>query len=55
MTPFNYKDKPEAWNMRMVLGISDGARVIGVDSRVGLFIWVNAYLSDRAVIKHSCI
>ena len=38
----HYKDKPEAWNMRMVLGISSVLGVIGVVSAFGLF-----YLGER--------
>ena len=38
----HYKDKPEAWNMRLVLGISTVLGVIGVVSAFGLF-----YLSER--------
>jgi H+-transporting ATPase len=37
-----YKDKPEAWNMRLVLGISTVLGVIGVVSAFGLF-----YLGER--------
>jgi len=37
-----YKDQPEAWNMRMVLGISTVLGVIGVVSAFGLF-----YLGER--------
>jgi len=37
-----YKDKPEAWNMRLVLGISTVLGVIGVVAAFGLF-----YLSMR--------
>jgi H+-transporting ATPase len=37
-----YKDKPEAWNMRMVLGISTVLGVIGVVAAFGLF-----YLAER--------
>jgi len=37
-----YKDKPEAWNMRMVLGISTVLGVIGVVAAFGLF-----YLGER--------
>ncbi len=37
-----YKDQPEAWNMRMVLGISSVLGVIGVVSAFGLF-----YLGER--------
>jgi H+-transporting ATPase len=38
----HYKDKPEAWNMRLVLGISTVLGVIGVLSAFGLF-----YLGER--------
>jgi H+-transporting ATPase len=38
----HYKDKPEAWNMRMVMGISTVLGVIGVVSAFGLF-----YLGER--------
>jgi H+-transporting ATPase len=38
----HYKDKPEAWNMRLVLGIATVLGVIGVVSAFGLF-----YLGDR--------
>ena len=37
-----YKDKPEAWNMRLVLGISSVLGVIGVAAAFGLF-----FLGDR--------
>ncbi len=37
-----YKNQPEAWNMRMVLGISSVLGVIGVVSAFGLF-----YLGER--------
>jgi H+-transporting ATPase len=37
-----YKDQPEAWNMRMVLGISTVLGVIGVVSAFGLF-----FLAER--------
>jgi H+-transporting ATPase len=37
-----YKDKPEAWNMHMVLGISTVLGIIGVVSAFGLF-----YLGER--------
>ena len=37
-----YKDQPEAWNMRMVLGVSTVLGVIGVVSAFGLF-----YLGER--------
>ena len=38
----HYKDQPEAWNMKMVLGISTVLGVIGVASAFGLF-----YLGER--------
>jgi H+-transporting ATPase len=38
----HYKDKPEAWNMRLVLGISTALGVAGVVSAFGLF-----YLGER--------
>ena len=38
----HYKNQPEAWNMRMVLGISTVLGVIGVISAFGLF-----YLGER--------
>ena len=38
----HYKDKPEAWNMHMVLGISTVLGVIGVVAAFGLF-----YLGER--------
>jgi H+-transporting ATPase len=38
----HYKDQPEAWNMRMVLGISTVLGVIGVIAAFGLF-----YLGER--------
>jgi H+-transporting ATPase len=38
----HYKNRPEAWNMRMVLGISTVLGVIGVVSAFGLF-----YLGER--------
>ena len=38
----HYKNQPEAWNMRMVLGISTVLGVIGVVSAFGLF-----YLAER--------
>ena len=38
----HYKDQPETWNMRMVLGISTVLGVIGVVSAFGLF-----YLGER--------
>jgi H+-transporting ATPase len=38
----HYKDQPEAWNMRVVLGISTVLGIIGVVSAFGLF-----YLAER--------
>jgi H+-transporting ATPase len=38
----HYKDQPEAWNMRMVLGVSTVLGVIGVIAAFGLF-----YLAER--------
>jgi len=38
----HYKDRPEAWNMRLVLGISTVLGVMGVVSAFGLF-----YLGER--------
>jgi magnesium-transporting ATPase (P-type) len=38
----HYKDQPEAWNMRMVLGVATVLGVIGVVSAFGLF-----YLGER--------
>ncbi|HEY5367656.1 MAG TPA: plasma-membrane proton-efflux P-type ATPase [Hanamia sp.] len=38
----HYKDEPEAWNMRMVLGISTVLGIIGVIAAFGLF-----YLAER--------
>ena len=38
----HYKDKPEAWNMRMVLGISTILGVLGVIASFGMF-----YLGER--------
>ncbi len=38
----HYKDKPESWNMRMVLGVSTALGVIGVVAAFGLF-----YLGER--------
>jgi H+-transporting ATPase len=47
----HYKDKPEAWNMRMVLGISTVLGVIGVVSAFGLF-----FLGERVFhIDHAHI
>ena len=38
----HYKDQPEAWNMRMVLGVSTVLGVFGVAAAFGLF-----FLGDR--------
>ncbi|MEO8408177.1 MAG: hypothetical protein ABI476_07085 [Oxalobacteraceae bacterium] len=37
----HYKDKPEAWNMRMVLGVSTVLGVNGVAAAFGLFYLVD--------------
>jgi H+-transporting ATPase len=48
----HYKDKPEAWNMRMVLGVSTALGVIGVVSAFGLFyLGERVFHLDRAHIK----
>jgi H+-transporting ATPase len=48
----HYKDKPEAWNMRMVLGISTVLGVIGVVSAFGLFyLGEKVFKLDRAHIQ----
>jgi H+-transporting ATPase len=39
-----YKDKPEAWNMRLVLGISSVLGVIGVAAAFGLFFFGDRFL-----------
>ena len=44
-----YKNQPEAWNMRMVLGISTVLGVIGVVSAFGLF-----YLGERVFHLDRC-
>ncbi len=38
----HYKDQPESWNMRMVLGVASALGIIGVVSSFGLF-----YLGER--------
>ena len=43
----HYKDKPEAWNMRLVLGISTVLGVIGVVAAFGLFYLGRARISPR--------
>ena len=48
----HYRNKPEAWNMRMVLGISTVLGVIGVVSAFALFYLGQVVFSlDRAVIQ----
>jgi H+-transporting ATPase len=48
----HYKDKPEAWNMRLVLGISTVLGVIGVVSAFGLFyLGERVFFLDRAHIQ----
>jgi H+-transporting ATPase len=48
----HYKDKPEAWNMRMVLGVSTALGIIGVVSAFGLFyLGERVFKLDRAHIQ----
>ncbi len=48
----HYKDKPEAWNMRMVLGVATVLGVLGPVAAFGLFyIGERAYHLDRAHIQ----
>ena len=48
----HYRDKPEAWNMRLVLGISTVLGVIGVVAAFGLFYLGQVVFElDRAVIQ----
>jgi H+-transporting ATPase len=48
----HYKNKPEAWNMRMVLGISTVLGVIGVIAAFGLFyLGERVFKLDRAHIQ----
>jgi len=48
----HYKDKPEAWNMRMVLGIATVLGVIGPMAAFGLFyLGERVYHLDRAHIQ----
>jgi H+-transporting ATPase len=48
----HYKNKPEAWNMRMVLGISTVLGVIGVVAAFGLFfLGVVVFKLDRELIQ----
>ena len=43
----HYKDQPEAWNMRLVLGIATVLGIIGVVSAFGLFYLGRARISSR--------
>jgi H+-transporting ATPase len=48
----HYKDKPEAWNMPMVLGVSSLLGVIGVVASFGLFyLGERVFYLDRAHIQ----
>ena len=48
----HYKDDPESWNMRMVLGISTVMGVIGVVAAFGLFyLGERVFLLDRAHVQ----
>jgi H+-transporting ATPase len=48
----HYRNKPEAWNMRMVLGISTVLGIIGVVAAFGLFYLGEVVFGlDRAVIQ----
>jgi H+-transporting ATPase len=48
----HYKDQPEAWNMRLVLGISTVLGIIGVVSAFGLFfLGERVFHIDRAHIQ----
>jgi H+-transporting ATPase len=48
----HYKDKPESWNMRMVLGVATILGVIGPVAAFGLFyIGERVYRLDRAQIQ----
>ena len=48
----HYKDKPEAWNMHMVLGVATVLGVIGVVSAFGLFyLGERVFYLDRAHIQ----
>jgi H+-transporting ATPase len=40
----HYSDKPEAWNMRLVLGVASAVSIIGVMDSFGLF-----YIGERAL------
>ena len=48
----HYRDQPEAWNMRVVLGISTVLGIMGVIAAFGLFYLAETmFLLDRAVIQ----
>jgi H+-transporting ATPase len=48
----HYKDKPESWNMRMVLGVSTALGIIGVVAAFGLFyLGERVFKLDRAHIQ----
>jgi H+-transporting ATPase len=48
----HYKDQPEAWNMRLVLGIATALGIIGVVSAFGLFyLGERVFHLDRAQIQ----
>jgi H+-transporting ATPase len=48
----HYKDQPESWNMRVVLGISTVLGLIGVVSAFGLFyLGEQVFHFDRALIQ----
>ncbi len=48
----HYKDEPESWNMRLVLGISTALGVIGVVAAFGLFyLGERVFHLDRAQIQ----
>jgi H+-transporting ATPase len=47
-----YKNKPEAWNMHMVLGVSTALGLIGVVAAFGLFyLGERVFHLDRAVVQ----
>jgi H+-transporting ATPase len=48
----HYKDQPEAWNMRLVLGIATVVSIIGVMDSFGLFyVGERVFHLDRALIQ----
>jgi H+-transporting ATPase len=48
----HYKNKPEAWNMRMVLGVSTALGLIGVAAAFGLFyLGLRVFHLDRPLIQ----